>query len=552
MTTGFPVHSAEANTSLIEMLHAKLQALEATNAALTADNRQLTLKVKDLLNRLYGKRSERLTPSSATDDLLLQLGFPAEVLALMQAPLRRDDGVGDASSASAVPLAPPLSASQRAAQRRARHRKGATKGPKPIDPSLPREPAIILPNPSADELICPGTGVPMVPLKTERLEVLARQRPVFTVKVYERTVWGGPAKTTPVYTAWPGEVFGKARMHLSTIAYLATAHYVEHLPFYRLEQQLLRLGILLPRHTQLSLMEQLATRAACLIDRLKHDVFASGYIHLDATPVKLCDPARPGHTCEATLWVYRAATGPVWFEFQLSKAIAHPHAMLTAMQYRGLLHTDGAPGLDKIGHPGQIVHLGCWAHVRRKLYEVFQKGDADARAYLALIDRLYRIEQHAAHFQLPRPKQQALRERYSLPLITALFTQAAAHVCTLPPRAALAQALGYLLNQRAPLERCLTTPGARLDNNPAENAIRPLKLGAKNWLFIGHPRAGQRLAQLFTLLENCRQAGIDPEAYLLDVIPRIPDQKMPRLGELLPHAWKATQAAQATSVVHAS
>ena len=124
----------------------------------------------------------------------------------------------------------------------------------------------------------------------------------------------------------------------------------------------------------------------------------------------------------------------------------------------------------------------------------------------------------------------------------ALFTQALQDGLTLPPKSALGQALAYLLNQREALTRCLTTPGApALHNNDAENAIRPTKVGERNWLFIGHPDAGPRYAHLATLLENCRQAGVDPEAYLCDVLPRLPNHLSSRLGELLPQAWKAAQ-----------
>jgi transposase len=126
--------------------------------------------------------------------------------------------------------------------------------------------------------------------------------------------------------------------------------------------------------------------------------------------------------------------------------------------------------------------------------------------------------------------------RFSAPLADALSARATADGLTLPPKSALGQAVGYLLAQRAPLTRCVTTPGARLDNNAVENAIRPVKLGAKNWLFIGHPEAGPRLANLFTLVENARQAGVDIEAYLTALLTGLPTHSVRRLGEWLPRA----------------
>jgi hypothetical protein len=127
-------------------------------------------------------------------------------------------------------------------------------------------------------------------------------------------------------------------------------------------------------------------------------------------------------------------------------------------------------------------------------------------------------------------------------MMRALFTQAITDGLVLPPRSALGIAVGYLLGQRASLERCVTTPGGYLDNNGAENAIRPLKLGAKNWLFVGHPGAGPRLANLFTLVENSRQAGVDIEQYLIDLVTHLPAHSILRLGDWLQRSWRRARA----------
>jgi hypothetical protein len=117
--------------------------------------------------------------------------------------------------------------------------------------------------------------------------------------------------------------------------------------------------------------------------------------------------------------------------------------------------------------------------------------------------------------------------------------QAAVQSEIAPAKTTLGDAVRYILNQQEPLGRCITTPGTELSNNAVERAVRPLKLGAKNWLFIGHPSAGPRLANLFTLVENCRLAGIEPERYLSDIITRLGDHPAAKLAELLPHRWRA-------------
>ena len=140
------------------------------------------------------------------------------------------------------------------------------------------------------------------------------------------------------------------------MARINAAHYCEHLPFNRIEQHLARVGVDLPRVCQVSLMAQLHELTAPLLLAQKKEVFGSGYIQLDATPIDLCDSARPGAVREATLWAYRSKSGAVWFEYQTSKSPAHPDATLRQMNFRGYCQTDAAKGLESIG-PARRSHL---------------------------------------------------------------------------------------------------------------------------------------------------------------------------------------------------
>jgi hypothetical protein len=353
-------------------------------------------------------------------------------------------------------------------------------------------------------------------------------------------------------------------MHASVVAHIATAHYADHQPYYRIATQLKRQGIHLPRHSQAALMAQLERFVEPLVTCLRHAVLTSGYVQLDATPVALLDRARPGRARESTLWSYRSVpTGPpagrspplVWFTYSHSKSPDHPRQVLTAAGYTGVLQTDGAPGLDETLHPTlaiptAITHVGCWAHARRYFVDAYRVGDARARLYLTAISRLFQIDARALRFGLTVAQHQHLRTRYSVPLLDALWARAAHDLPALPPKSDLAKALHYLLAHRAPRARCITTPGARLDNNLVENSIRPIKLGERNWLFIGAPTAGPQLAHLYTLVENCRLAGVDPETYLIDILTRLLDTKANRVHELFPHAWKAAQAMSAAVPSH--
>jgi transposase len=488
-----------------------------------AKNRWLELRVKDLETQLYGQKSERRGGLEPDDNLTWdELLKEAQTLAPASEP---------------APVAtPPIS-----------HKTGLRRGPKPLDPALPRE-VIAVPSPDLKALICPVTKRPMQPAFVDVLEVLARRPAVYFVQRYERTVFTSPAKTAPVYAPWPADVLPRSRVHASIVAHIAAAHFCEHAPYNRLEKQLQRIGVDLPRVCQVSLMAQLDERVQPLVAALQAQVWQSGYIHLDATPIDLKDPGRPGAVRESTLWAYRANDGPVWFDFRLHKSPTSPAKLLE--QYRGLLQTDGASGLEKIGQEDRrVTHLGCFSHARRYLVKAVDAGETNAVPYMTAINQLFRLERLARHFKLTQEQRAELRRRRSRPVADKLFADAQTEISRVPPKTRLGQALGYLLGQQASLLRCLTESRARIENNLVEQSIRPLKLGARNWGHIGHPNAGPRLANLFTLVENCRREGIDPEGYLVDIIGRILDHPMKRIAELLPRQWQAARSALSAAAV---
>jgi transposase len=520
-----------------ELLQTHVETLQTENTALRGEVQRLALQVQDLRQQLWGKKTERWigAPAPSLFGEVVELLPPAPAMPLP----------------SSAPKPPPARAHQT--------------GPKPLNPALPRE-TIHLPNPPADARVDDLTGAPLMPLMPEVLEVLARHPTVWYVKQYRRTLWGNADKAKLVYTPWPASVLPRAHIDVTTLAHLVTQHYDAHQPFYRLERQYDRLGVALPRSTQVSLMAQVDTWVRPLVEALQGQVFATGYVQADATPIPLQDATRPGKTVEGTIWAYRGiGVAPpsvtqkppwpekppdyVWYEYQATKSPDGPDAVLKAMQYQGVVQTDGASGLDTIGRPTGLTRLGCWVHARRYFVDAEKVKERDIAAYLGPIQALFRIDRRAAHFGLTPDQHLALRARYSVPLCDALLARARSALVTVMPNTKLYKALYYLVGQQEGLRRCLTTRGARLDNNLVENDIRPLKLGVRNWLQIGAPTAGPRLAHLQTIIANCRLAKIDPEAYLIDVLPRILDHRSDQLHELLPQAWAkraATKTATAT------
>lgn len=509
-----------------------IEALYTRVETLAAENYRLQLRVRELEAQLRARAVER---EAKTSD--------PSVLSLFQ------EHAGE--SLVDVPVGSESAAVEKRAPARPRATNGKTPGRQPLDPALRRE-VITLPDPPESLRRCPLSGAPLFPGFIQVLEVLARKPAEYYVQRLERTVWVSPAKTAPMTTPWPADVLPRSGVHASIVAHIAAAHFSEHVPYYRLEQQLARTGVSLARSTQVSLMEQLDRLVQPLVDHLRDAVLGSGYVHLDASPVDVLDPARPGEARSGHLWAYRARSpdpeieGLVWYDYRETKSPVHPASVLRDAEYRGVVQTDGAAGLDTLAPPDRVRHLGCWAHARRYFVEAVKLGEPRTASYLARIDRLFRWDAMSRRIAKEKPEARdrvaMWRERFSVPLVRELFAHAIRDSLVVPPKTALGVALGYLLGQRASLERCVTTPGAHLDNNGAENAIRPLKLGAKNWLFIGHPGAGPRLANLYALVENCRQAGVDIEAYLIDLVTHLPAHSILRLGDWLPRSWRRAKA----------
>lgn len=530
----------------VRALKAQNRRLERENALLTADHTRLTADNAQWKRRVDETRQElRDSRSRETqkDETILRLTEQNRKLT-RRAWGKKSERSAAKKKAAAGPGGP------KAKKTSAEYRPRVKHGPKPFDPKLPRV-KIMLPDPAPKDRICPVTGQPMKFGWIDSLEVLEIIPASVVVRRLERNVFVSPGKSAPVYTPWPDEVLARQRVHASVLGHIAAEHYGEHQPYHRMEKKWERSGVRLPRATQVSLMQQLDKMVRPMADAIKCGVMDSGYIQLDPTPVPLCDPTRPGRTVESTVWAYRAAgENLVWyqFEYERGKSPDHPDRELKAANFKGKLQVDGANGLNKIGLAGQVIALGCMAHGRRYAHAAVVDGDENARVYLEGYNKIFKIDRIAKRFKFSEEKRHEWRLRYSLPLFDLMVAMAEEEKKEALPATLLWDCTHYLIEQQEYLRRCLTTPGAELTNNAAERALRPLKSGVKNWLWVGHPSAGPRLANLFTLVENCRQIGANVEAYITDLVTRLPGHPAKKIAELLPAAWKrARETAKAAT-----
>ena len=322
------------------------------------------------------------------------------------------------------------------------------------------------------------------------------------------------------------------------LAWVLIAKYVEHLPLYRQAKQWERQGVQLPRQTMVDWVAQGAAWLEIIYREMHKRLLASGYVQCDETPIRCQDPDRDGKTAQGYLWVLGRPKGDVVFHWRMSREHAHAQELLRG--YAGLLQSDGYGAYASVArdNPG-VVHLGCWAHARRYFTKALEESPVRAGFILRLIGTLYHLEK-TWDGQAVGPALRAALRHSHFGLTLGLLKRCALKLRErVRPKSALGEACTYLLGHWTVLVAHCEHGRSRIDNNLVENAIRPSALGRKNWLFIGHPDAGQRSAIIYSIVVSCQRYGVEPFAYLKDVLTRLPAMSnQDKLDDLLPSSWK--------------
>ena len=307
----------------------------------------------------------------------------------------------------------------------------------------------------------------------------------------------------------------------------------DHLPLHRLESIYEREGLPLARSTIGSWHLQLGALVAPLLAAMWHDALAAPYLCTDSTGVlvQAKDKCRRGH-----FWVVVVPERHVLYEY----SARHDSVAIDLLlgDYRGYLVADAHAVYDHLYADGAVIEVGCWAHARRYFFKSLESEPERARAALAIIGALFRIEKSIA--QAPSGKRRAVRARDSRPLVDQFFAWCDSERDRLLDDTPLARAIGYATNQRAALCRFLDDQRLPLHNNFSELALRREVVGRKNWLFVGNDDAGKVNAAFVSLLASCQLHGIEPWAYLRDLLCLLPSWPLSRVLELAPLNWKQT------------
>jgi transposase len=325
------------------------------------------------------------------------------------------------------------------------------------------------------------------------------------------------------------------RMVIDTVV----AKYSDHLPLYRQSAILKReAGVEIGRATLDGWVMRVGELLIPIVDVMRRELLGGNYIQADETPVdvQLHDGRRQNH--QAYLWQYSQPGGGVVFNFCLGRGREGPKEFLG--QFEGILQTDGYAAYDRVGGP-KVVHAGCWAHSRRKFFDAVQLNadDAVATRIVKLIDELFGIDAVAREEKLDHAARHVLRLERAKPLVEVIRGEVEAARGACLPSSALGKAAHYTLAQWKKLTRFLEHGELELSNNLAENSMRPLTLGRKNWIHIGSQKAGPKVAAILSIVESCRRIKIPIRDYLAAVLPGIADVSIQRLAGLTPSAWAA-------------
>jgi transposase len=419
---------------------------------------------------------------------------------------------------------------------------------RPLPEHLPREDVI-----HSAPCTCPACGGVLRRIGEDVTETLDYVPGRFKVVRHVRAKLSCRACDTVVAAPVPDHAIARGRAGAGLLAHIVVSKYDDHLPLYRQAEIFAREDVNLETSTLSGWVGATAAALQPLIDALAAEVMASDNLHVDDTPVPVLAPGS-GKTKTGRLWTYVRDERPfagarppaALFFYSPDRKGEHPRAHLK--DFRGVIHADGYAGFNELFVGNRIAEAACWAHVRRKFFDVHAATASPiAKEALDRIGQLYRVEETITG--VPPDYRRRERQQLSKPIAEALAAWAEATVRKLSRKSELATAFRYMRGRgRWPaLVRCFDDGRLALDNNPAERALRGVAIGRKNWLFAGSDAGGRRAAAMYSLIESAKLNGLNPQLYLADLLARIADHPARHITQLLPWNWQPADADRAAA-----
>ena len=501
---------------LVRDLAAGIQSRDSALSESQLEIDRLVLIIKQFQRARFGRSAERLDPEQMT------FGLEELEADLARAGANRPQPVAAAEDADTARAAKPA------------HRA-------PLPAHLSRAERVV-PAPHAAGDACPDCGgvlhdagathSEMLDWVPASIRVLRITRPKCACRACGTLHQAlAPARIVPGGLATPG-----------LVAHVLISRYCDHLPLFRQSQIFARHGLAISRSTLSGWVGHACWWLERLHERLVVHVMAGSRVFADDTTLPVLEPGR-GRTKTSRLWAYTrddrshggTARPAVVFHYEPDRQGCRPAAHLAT--FSGILQVDGYAGFEALTADGRIVLAACWSHARRKFYELHEAGSPVATEALERIAALYRIESRIRG--QPPEHRQRVRTEWSRPLVEAMQLWLELQLTRLPGRSKLAEAIRYALGRWIALSRFLDDGRIDLDTNPVERSIRPVALGRKNALFAGSEGGARRWAVVASLVETAKLNGVEPFAWLQDVLTRMVDgHRAQQLDVLLP--WSAS------------
>ena len=370
----------------------------------------------------------------------------------------------------------------------------------------------------------------------EITEELEYQPGKLYVNRFIRPKYVNPDNQRILIAQMPERPLPKAIAGPGLLAQIVIDKYVDHLPLHRQQQRFSREQINIPYSTITDWVSNTCKLISPLYEALAKEVLASDYLHADETPIKVLDRDKKGETHRGYFWVYHNSLQDlVLFDYQPGRGREGPSEMLK--DFKGHLQTDGYAAYNIFDQQKDVTLLHCMAHARRKFVEA-QLNDTGRSEYaLSQFQLLYAIERRAVDQQLNHEQVLQLRQEEAVPILEGLGKWMQQTYIEVLPKSAIGKALAYSIERWRQLMIYTTDGKLNIDNNPVENAIRPVAVGRKNYLFAGSHEAAQRSAMLYSLLGTCKLHNINPFTWLKKILEIIPSHPISKIQELLPYNW---------------
>lgn len=502
----------EALKALVVQTHSQLQLR-------TAEIEHLKLLIAKLQRLQFGRKSEKLSRQ------IEQLELRLEELQTHQ---------GETTAPQEPPVAEPPATAATPAAKPAR---------RPLPEHLPRKTKRHEPKQKA----CPDCGGEMQNAGEDVSEMLEYIPAQFIVIQHVRPKFSCPCCARLVQAEAPSRPIARGLAGPGLLAHVIVSKYADHLPLYRQSEIYARVGIDVERSTLADWVGGVSYAVGPLVEAVRRYVMEAGKLHADDTPVPVLAPGT-GKTKTGRLWTYvrddrpagdRAAPA-VWYAYSPDRKGEHPQRHLR--NFTGALQADAYAGFNQLYENGHIQEVGCWAHVRRKFYDLHQvHASPITTEALERIGQLYAIEREIRG--RPPEERREVRQARTRPLLELLREWLQSALTKLSTKSDTAAAVKYALGHWQALVRFCDDGRLEIDNNAAERTLRAIALGRKNYLFAGSDEGGDRAAALYSLLGTAKLNGLDPEAYLRQVLEQIADHPINRIAELLP--WNIARAVQA-------